>query len=154
VVLDEIELGEYREGDILEILSIERESFPTPWSEAIFRNELASPLSSILIARTKQGQATCVAGYTVYWRVVDETHVHNIAVRKDLQRRGIASSLLMEVIERTRREGARWATLDVREGNLPARMLYQKMGFSVKGVRPGYYTDTRENAVIMWMELP
>jgi [ribosomal protein S18]-alanine N-acetyltransferase len=152
--LNSLEIGGYQEGDIAEIMTIERDCFPAPWSEALFRNELVSPLSRILIGRTDHGQSKCVAGYTVYWRVADEIHLHNIAVRRDLQRQGIASRLLNEVMRRSQLEGARWMTLEVRQRNLPAQMMYLKFGFSVKGARPGYYTDTHEDALIMWVGLP
>jgi ribosomal-protein-alanine N-acetyltransferase len=148
-----LQIGEYEDGNIAEIIAIERDSFPTPWSEALFRNELVSPLSRILIGRMDFGQGRCVAGYAVYWRVADEIHLHNIAVRRDLRRQGIASRLLAEAMRRARQEGARWMTLEVRQKNLAARKMYEKFGFSLKGVRPGYYTDTREDALIMGMDL-
>lgn len=151
--LNSLEIGGYQEGDIAEIMTIERDCFSTPWSENIFRSELVSPLSRMLIGRTDHGQGKCVVGYTVYWRVADEIHLHNIAVRRDLQRQGIASRLLNEVMRRSQLEGARWITLEVRQRNLPAQMMYHKIGFSLKGVRPGYYTDTHEDALIMWMDL-
>jgi len=148
-----LEIGECEEGNIGEIIAIERDSYPTPWSEGMFRNEMTSPISRVLVGRTGQGQEREVAGYAVYWRVADETHLHNIAVRRDLRRRHVASRLLGEAIRRARREGVRWMTLEVRRSNLPAQRFYEKFGFSVRGVRPGYYTDTREDALIMWADL-
>lgn len=148
-----LEIGEYEEGNISEIIAIERDSYPTPWSENMFRNEMTSPISRMLVGSTVHGPGRCVAGYTVYWRVVDEIHLHNIAVRRDLRRRHVASHILNETIRRARLEGARWMTLEVRRSNLPAQKFYEKFGFSVKGIRPGYYTDTREDALIMWADL-
>ncbi len=146
-------VGICEEKDIAEILSIEEDSFPTPWSERIFRSELTSPLATVLVVRTGLGEGSGVAGYAVYWRVADEVHLHNIAVRRDLRRQGIASRLLGEVIRRAGRNSMRWISLEVRQGNLAAQRLYAKFGFSLKGVRPGYYTDTGEDALIMWMDL-
>jgi ribosomal-protein-alanine N-acetyltransferase len=148
-----LKIGGYEEGNLLEILAIERDSYPTPWSENIVRNEMTSPISRMLIGRLADAQGGCVAGYIVYWRVDDEIHLHNVAVRRDLRRKGIASRLLIEAITASRMEGARWVTLEVRRSNLPAQKLYEKFGFSIRGVRPGYYTDTQEDALIMWADL-
>jgi [ribosomal protein S18]-alanine N-acetyltransferase len=146
-------IGEYEEGDIDQIVAIERGSFPTPWSANIFRSEITSPISRMLVARVDRDAGGWVAGYLVYWRVVDETHLHNIAVRRDMRRQGIASRLLGEAVLSLRSEGARWLTLEVRRSNLAAQRFYEKFGFSVRGIRPGYYTDTREDALIMWADL-
>jgi ribosomal-protein-alanine N-acetyltransferase len=148
-----LKIGEYQEGDIQEIIGIERDSYPTPWSENLFRSEMTSPISRLLVGRTTQEQRRDVVGYIVYWRVDDEIHLHNIAVRRDVRRKGIASRLLVEAIRCSRLEGARWITLEVRRSNLPAQRMYEKFGFSIRGIRPGYYTDTKEDALIMWADL-
>lgn len=148
-----LNIGEYEEGDIDEIICIERDSFPTPWSEYLFRSEITSPISRLLVGRTMREQRGSVVGYIVYWRVDDEIHLHNIAVRQDMRRKGIASRLLLEAIRCSRLEGARWITLEVRHSNFPAQRMYEKFGFTVRGIRPGYYTDTKEDALIMWADL-
>ncbi len=148
-----LEISACEEGSISEIMAIERDSYPTPWSENMFRNELNSSISRILVGRIAHGQGRSVAGYAVYWQVADEAQLHNIAVRRDLRRKQIASRILDETIRRARLEGARWMTLEVRRSNHPARRFYEKFGFSVRGVRPGYYTDMREDALIMWADL-
>jgi ribosomal-protein-alanine N-acetyltransferase len=148
-----LEIGEYEEGDLREIVAIERDSFLTPWSENIFCNEVTSPLSRMLVGRLCHLQKRVVAAYLVYWSVDDEIHIHNIAVRPDLRRSGIATRMLKEALRRSCREDALRVTLEVRRSNLPAQRMYEKFGFSVKGIRPGYYTDTREDALIMWADL-
>jgi len=148
-----LEIGEYEEGDLREIVAIERDSFLTPWSENIFRNEMTCPISRMLVGRLYHLQKRLVAAYLVYWSVEDEIHIHNIAVRPDLRRNGIATRMLDEALRRSRREDARRVTLEVRRSNLPAQRMYEKFGFSVKGVRPGYYSDTGEDALIMWADL-
>lgn len=148
-----LKIGEYEEGDIDEIIRIERDSYPSPWSENLFRSEITSPISRLLVGRTTPAGRGSVAGYIVYWRVDDEIHLHNIAVRRDMRRKGIASRLLVETIRCSRQEGARWITLEVRHSNLPAQRMYEKFGFTVRGIRPGYYTDTKEDALIMWADL-
>ncbi len=148
-----LKIGEYEEGDIDEIIRIERDSYPTPWSENLFRCEMTSPISRLLVGRTTREERGSVVGYIVYWRVDDEIHLHNIAVRRDMRRKGIASRLLEEAVRCSRTEGARWITLEVRHSNQPAQRMYEKFGFTVSGVRPGYYTDTKEDALIMWADL-
>jgi ribosomal-protein-alanine N-acetyltransferase len=146
-----LQLDDYREGDLEEILAIENDSFPTPWTPALFRSEMANPISRMVIGRSAEGGE--VLGYAVFWRVVDEIHLHNIAVRRDLRRGGIASTLLKEVVRRCRPEGVRWVTLEVRRSNIAAQKLYERFGFAVGGVRRGYYNDTGEDALIMSAEL-
>lgn len=136
-----------------EIIEIERDSFPSPWSEKIFRHELTNPIARMLVGKLDPLPGKPVAGYVVYWRVADEMHLHNIAIRKDLRRKKFACQLLQEAIRASHAEGARLVTLEVRRSNLPAQGLYEKLGFSVKGVRPGYYSDTGEDALIFCADL-
>ena len=146
-------IGEYEEGDLAEILEIERDSFPTPWSSELFRSEMTNSISRTLVGKVVQTWGRPVVGYVVFWRVADEIHLHNIAVRRDQRKCGIASRLLSKVIRDCRPEGARFVTLEVRHSNLPAQKLYESFGFSVRGVRRGYYTDTGEDALIMTSDL-
>jgi len=148
-----VEIGPYEEGDMEEIIAIERDSFQTPWTEKIFRNELACPVSRLLIGRSRRPAGKTVAGYIIYWHVHDEIHIHNIAVRSDMRRQGVATGMLEEALLRSRREGAHRVTLEVRRSNLPAQRMYGKFGFTVAGVRRGYYSDTNEDALIMWADL-
>lgn len=150
---DSIRIGNCREGDMGEMIAIEKDSFRSPWSEKLFRGEMTNPISRMLVARVDRLPDKPVAGYIVYWRVADEMHLHNIAVRTDLRRKKIALLLLREAIRASKSEGARWVTLEVRRSNLPAQNLYKKIGFAVKGVRPGYYSDTGEDALIFWADL-
>jgi len=151
--MDSIRIGECEEGDMREIIAIERDSFPSPWSENIFQNEMTNPIARMLVGRIDRLPGKPVAGYVVYWQVADEMHLHNIAVRKDQRRKRVACLLLCEAIRASQSEGARRVTLEVRRSNLPAQNLYEKFGFSVKGVRPGYYSDTGEDALIFWADL-
>jgi ribosomal-protein-alanine N-acetyltransferase len=151
--IDNIRIGECEEGDIREIIAIERDSFTSPWSENLFQGEMTNPIARMLVGRVDPLPGKPVAGYIVYWRVADEMHLHNIAVRKDQRRKRVASLLLREAIRASQSEGARSVTLEVRRSNLAARNLYEKFGFSVKGVRPGYYSDTGEDALIFWADL-
>jgi ribosomal-protein-alanine N-acetyltransferase len=149
-----LEIGGYEEGDLREIIAIEKTSFPTPWSEMIFRHEIAFPLSRMVVGRCCKDQERGVAGYLIYWLIVDEIHIQHIAVRQEMRRRGIATKMLEEALGQSHLEGSRRVTLEVRRSNLPAQRMYDKLGFSVKGLRTGYYSDTREDALIMWADLP
>ncbi len=143
-------ISEMQAGDLVEVLAIEREVFPVPWTEVMFRQDLLFPLARLLTARTEEGR---IAGYIDYWFVADEVHLHNLAVKKGEQRKGAASALLKCMTEGALQRGIRYATLEVRPSNRPALALYERSGFKVTGVRPAYYGDTKEDALIMWMDL-
>jgi len=140
-----------KEGDLPGVLKIEQVSFPTAWSERMFRNELRSPLSRNLVARNSSDRT--IAGYINFWVFAGEVHLNNVAVDPDLRGRGIGSLLIEQMIAIARDERAFWLTLEVRPSNLAAISLYEKFGFRVRGVRPRYYTDTLEDAFIMWSEV-
>jgi [ribosomal protein S18]-alanine N-acetyltransferase len=134
--------------DLSAIEEIERASYPTPWSRSMFAGELAKPSSICLGAF--EGER--LVGYLIVSRYVDAWHVMNIAVATDCRRRGVASELLGALFERTRADGRRGYTLEVRVSNAGAIMLYERLGFERRGLRRGYYTDNREDALIMWRD--
>lgn len=144
-----INIREMRTSDLEEVLSIEKASFPTPWSEQMFLEELRFPLCHDLVACDEEG----VAGYISFAVVVDEIHLRNIAVRSDRRRCKIASKLLRRMIGISFKKGAVWGTLEVRKSNLQAIRLYKKFGFMIEGIRPSYYYDTHEDALIMCVDL-
>ncbi|MCL2669240.1 MAG: ribosomal protein S18-alanine N-acetyltransferase [Syntrophaceae bacterium] len=146
-------IGPFREGDLPEILILEREAFCTPWSEAQFRQELSLSLSTILVARSGEGKGFSLLGYLVYWLVCDEMHLQDIAVRSEQRRQGIASGLLAAALRQARIKGARQATLEVRQTNQAAQGLYEAFGFTLSGRRKGYYSDRNEDALIYWANL-
>ncbi len=94
-----------------------------------------------------------MAGYIICWFVADEVHVTNVAVRMDLRGRGIATRLVEEILRHARNDRMRYCTLEVRKSNDSARGLYRRLGFEARGIRPRYYSDNNEDAVIMWLEL-
>jgi [ribosomal protein S18]-alanine N-acetyltransferase len=148
-----ISIEEMTPEDIPEILAIQQDSFPTPWTESLLRQELGSPLSRNLLALLGLERAGAIAGYVNFWVFAGEVHLHHIAVRRDLRRRGIASALLKAMIVKSQNEGVSWATLEFRSSNGAARNFYEKFGFREKGVRRLYYQDTGEDAVIMAVEV-
>jgi ribosomal-protein-alanine N-acetyltransferase len=135
-------------GDLNAIESIERRSYPTPWSRSMFAGELAKPASLCLGAFEDDR----LAGYLITSRYVDAWHVMNIAVNPSFRRRGIATALLERLFELTDEGGRRGYTLEVRVSNKGAIKLYERLGFSARGKRRGYYTDNREDALVMWRD--
>jgi ribosomal-protein-alanine N-acetyltransferase len=150
---DQIEIGNLGAGDLEEIMAIERESFPGPWSEELFAQELMNPISMILVVRHTSGGRTTIVGYIVCWLVADELHIQRIAIRGDMRKKGIASLLLHEAIKHSVNAKISKATLEVRSSNVAAITLYEKFGFSVNGIRPGYYSDPLDDAFIMWANI-
>jgi ribosomal-protein-alanine N-acetyltransferase len=143
-----------RKADLPEILAIERESFSAPWTEAMFINELDCAHAQCLSARINFGKKTVLAAYIIFWIVADEVHLHNLAVKKEFRRQNLAFNLLKTMEEIAKQIGIRAQTLEVRQSNKAAIKLYEKLGFVVKGRRPNYYTDTKEDAIIMWADVP
>jgi [ribosomal protein S18]-alanine N-acetyltransferase len=137
-------------GDLNAIERIERRAYPTPWSRSMFAGELAKPASISLGAF--EGEQ--LAGYMIISRYVDAWHVMNIAVDPEFRRRGIATALLERLFELTDDGSRRGYTLEVRVSNDGAIKLYERLGFEARGVRRGYYTDNREDALIMWRDPP
>ena len=138
---------EAKDLDVVE--AIEQESYPTPWSRSMFDAELRKPSSLAIGAFTDDGD---LVGYAFVSRYVDAWHVMNVAVAHAFRRRGIASALLERLFAVTATDPRRGYTLEVRVSNTGAIMLYERLGFESRGLRRGYYTDNREDALIMWRE--
>ena len=134
--------------DLSAIEEIERTSYPTPWSRSMFAGELAKPSSICLGAFDGER----LIGYLIVSRYVDAWHVMNVAVAADWRRRGIATTLLERLFEVTSDDERRGYTLEVRVSNTGAIRLYESLGFHGRGVRRAYYTDNREDALIMWRD--
>jgi ribosomal-protein-alanine N-acetyltransferase len=139
-------------ADLAGIETIERRSYPTPWSRSMFAGELAKPSSLCLGAFESDGDEGKLVGYLIVSRYVDAWHVMNVAVDPEHRGRGIASMLLERLFELTVDDGRRGYTLEVRVSNATAIRLYERLGFRARGIRRGYYTDNREDALIMWKE--
>ena len=145
-----IELRRLVLDDLDAIDEIEHRSYPTPWSRSMFAGELAKPSSVCLGAFEVESDG--LAGYLIVSRYVDAWHVMNIAVEPEFRRRGIATALLEKLFELTEDESRRGYTLEVRLSNDAAIKLYERLGFRSRGIRRGYYTDNREDALIMWRD--
>ena len=145
-----ITMGKATCEDLDRILEIEQVSFPTPWTRAALAEELNRPWSFFHVLR---GPGSDVLAYLNYWVVYDEVHVLNLATHPDHRRRGYARALLVPMIQLAERNAAQRIHLEVRPSNLAAQRLYASLGFSLVGTRPGYYADTREDALLYALTL-
>jgi ribosomal-protein-alanine N-acetyltransferase len=150
--LTTIELRRLGLADLKAIDEIERRSYPTPWSRSMFAGELAKPSSICLGAFELDGDQGRLSGYLIVSRYVDAWHVMNVATDPEQRGRGIAAMLLERLFELTADDVRRGYTLEVRVSNATAIGLYERLGFEARGIRRGYYTDNREDALIMWKE--
>ena len=147
-----VQLRKLALADLGAIEKIERRSYPTPWSRSMFAGELAKPSSICLGAFDADGDEGTLVGYLIVSRYVDAWHVMNVAVDPDHRGRGIASTMLERLFEVTADDARRGYTLEVRVSNETAIRLYERLGFRSRGIRRGYYTDNREDALIMWKD--
>lgn len=132
-----------------QVMEIEKQSFPTPWPRQtfefeIFYNELAEYIVAVVGSR--------VLGYGGMWMVLEDAHITNVAVHPAYRGRGLGRRLLLELMRRAIVRGGRRMTLEVRPSNHAARHLYKDLGFVERGVRPKYYQDNNEDAIIMWKD--
>jgi ribosomal-protein-alanine N-acetyltransferase len=135
------------EQDIEQVGLIDRASFTLPWPDRSFKYEVSENENSIpLVAVTENGE---VAGFIVVWVIVDEAHIGSIAVADAYRKLGIGEKIIREGLRMARDRGCLQAYLEVRRGNLAALHLYEKLGFGVDGIRPRYYEDNHEDAVLM-----
>ena len=147
--MEEVRVREMLIGDLDEILDIEQLSFPTPWSRRSFLSELTENIYAHYVV----GQyADRVVGYCGMWVIIDEAHITNVAVHPEFRGRGIGEKLVRDMIERAKSRGALRMTLEVRVSNFAAQNLYKRLGFVARGLRRGYYSDTGEDATVMWLD--
>ncbi len=134
------------EDDIPEVARMEELIFPDPWSEKVYRETFRLPDVRYLVAEN-DNKITGVAGVR---NIVGTGEITNVMVLPEYRRRGIGRMIMEELLECGRDLGADDFTLEVREGNLGAIRLYESLGFSCEGKRPGFYRNPPEDALIMW----
>jgi ribosomal-protein-alanine N-acetyltransferase len=133
--------------DLPTVLSIESESFDDPWPEETFRSELRHCWSECRVLRRRSDAE--LLGYMVFWRVVDEVHLLNVAVRRTERHHHLGRLLLDYLLEYAREQKSRFVTLEVRRSNVTAIQLYETGGFHHVGVRKNYYRNPGEDALVM-----
>jgi len=131
--------------DLKHVLELERRAFRNPWGILAFENELACRQAYCYVLKTDPGE---VIAYICFRLIANELHVLKIAVNEPYRRQGVARQLLCHCLDRMP-AAVDFVFLEVRPSNTAALRLYQKLGFTVRGRRPGYYTDTEEDAIIM-----
>ena len=137
-------------ADIDAVVALEQESFTNPWPRDTLVWELTnSDVTRVYLLRDTEDRAIA---FCVAWVVFDELHINTLAVSPALRRRGLATFLLGEVMADAARDGARRATLEVRESNAAALELYARLGFRVTARRRDYYANPVEDALILWLE--
>jgi ribosomal-protein-alanine N-acetyltransferase len=139
-------------ADVSAICAIETLSFPTPWSRWSFLSELGHRNSHLLVAGPPYPRPWQTWAYLIFWVVLEEMHILNLAVHPAHRREGIARRLLSEGLAQARALGAELAWLEVRPSNAPALSLYESFGFKEVGRRPHYYDDTQEDALLLTLE--
>lgn len=138
-----------REGDIEQVIVIEKESFSDAWSKKSFIDDLKNPLALPLVVK-KESE---VVGYASLWQVGKELEIGNLAVARKHRKTGIGKLLMKQVLEEAAKRECSLVLLDVRESNRPAISLYEKFGFSMLDKRKGYYRFPKEDALVMFKSL-
>ena len=148
-MMPEVTIRRMERQDIDAVLKVEETVFSTPWSRASFETEVdENALARYFVAVA----ANQIVGYAGMWIILDEAHVTNIAVLPSFWGLGIGEKLVTSLMDCARANKVVSMTLEVRTTNERAKNLYLRMGFVPQGVRVGYYSDTREDALIMWRE--
>jgi len=136
-----------QECDIAVITLLEKEAFHDAWNAGMLKDELANPLTTYIVMEQEQQ----IIGYAGFWLVAGEAQITRVAVFKNKRGQGLGNILTENIIEEAWKKEAEAVTLEVREHNLIAQKAYVRNGFKAAGIRPNYYEDTHEGAVIMWL---
>ncbi len=137
-------------ADLDQVMAIERESFRSPDSAKVFLEEMARDWAHVDVVRDPEQR---VVAFSNYWVVADEVHLLNLATHPGERRSGHASRLLAHIIDVGREGKCRFVTLEVRRSNAAALRLYRRFGFRPVGVRPNYYAEDQEDAIVMLLDL-
>ncbi|WDV46175.1 ribosomal protein S18-alanine N-acetyltransferase [Clostridiaceae bacterium M8S5] len=148
--MSDVTIREMILSDIEAVCEIENKSFTTPWSKNAFIDEIKNNKLAYYIV-IKSGKS--VVGYAGMWLILDEAHITNVAIHPNYRGKGLANHLINGVLDSCKQKKIQKVTLEVREYNKTAISLYKKFGFYEFGKRIGYYTDTKEDAIIMWLDM-
>lgn len=133
-----------------DVAKIEKDCFSVPWSKKALEDEITKNDFAIYFVACEDNK---VIGYGGMWHVVNEGHITNIAVKKEYRRKGVAAAIINKITETAIEKDMIGLTLEVRTSNSAAIALYKKFGFKLEGIRKEYYSDTKEDALVMWKYL-
>lgn len=136
-------------SDIDGVFEVEKSCFEDYWSKDSFKKELSNDVARYIVAKL----GGKIVGYVGIWLIVDEGHITNVAVHKDYRGQKIGDKLIKSLVELCRKNSILAMTLEVRSSNTIAQNLYKKYGFKMVGVRKEYYSDNKEDAIIMWNQI-
>jgi [ribosomal protein S18]-alanine N-acetyltransferase len=155
----EIIIERMSHDDVPAVMAVDKLCFPTPWSENAYRSEMGNVCAYYLVARlpgrrfgTAAERQERIVGFAGAWMVMDEAHITTIGVHPDYRRHGIGQQLFATLLREATARGVRRASLEVRETNRAAQLLYAKYQFIPIARRRRYYSDTGEDAIVMWVE--
>lgn len=146
-----VSIASMEDADIDAVMEIERLSFRAPWSRAVFLEEMGREWARVDVLRDSITDE--VVAFANYWLVADELHILNIAVHPRHRRAGHATRLLAHMVEVARQGQCRCVTLEVRRSNAVAQQIYRRFAFRAVGVRPNYYAEDQEDAIVMLLEM-
>jgi [ribosomal protein S18]-alanine N-acetyltransferase len=146
-----VSIAPMESDDIDAVMEIERLSFRAPWSRNVFLEELGREWARVDVVR--ENQTGEVVAFANYWLVADELHILNIATHPRHRRAGHATRLLAHMVDIARQGTCRCVTLEVRRSNAVAQQLYRRFAFRAVGVRPNYYAEDQEDAIVMLLEM-
>ncbi|MDP3157645.1 MAG: ribosomal protein S18-alanine N-acetyltransferase [Archangium sp.] len=140
-------------SDLPAVMAIEHQAFSNPWSTEMVRKELSQDWSTVLVVEEATPAGWQLRAFAIFWLVADEVHVLNVATDGAVRRRGFGRQVMEAVLATGKTQKCRLATLEVRRSNEAALALYGSLGFRAVGMRPSYYQDNKEDAVIMILDL-
>lgn len=139
-----------RDDPLEEVVRLEAASFSSPWSREMLARELRNEeVARVYVLRNRRSE---LLAFCACWFVADELHINTLAVRAEVQRRGLATRLIRHVFAEAVAAGVRRATLEVRRSNVAALKLYEGLGFQLQAIRPRYYSDPIEDGLILWRQ--
>jgi len=140
-------------GDLPAVMAIEKQAFTNPWSEDMVKKELSQAWSTVLVIDELTTTGWQLRAFAIFWLVADEVHILNVATDGAMRRRGFGRQVMDAVLAHGRSHKCMQAILEVRKSNEPAQGLYSSLGFRKVGLRPRYYQDDHEDAVVMILDL-
>ena len=147
--MQKIQIRKMEPIDIPEIVEIENKTFSVPWTEESFVKELSNNCAHYIVLKLDER----LIGYGGFWKILDEAHITNVAIKKEYQGVGYGKKLIRKLIDEARMLKIQRMTLEVRESNIRAIKAYKQFGFIIEGKRRRYYTNPIEDAMLMWLSL-